>query len=1129
MLCNVNIGTGDVYHFAVDLALRSFIPFRLIRNYDSSRRHEESALGFGWRHSLSQALLFTADGVLYRDADGNEVELPLTGEKNGLTLSGRGSLFHLTDAQGNTVRFERLVGGDPNRLPVVAEVDPRGNTTTYHYTRAGVLTHVVDTARRTVHFGTDARGHIVAVAIQYADRGETKQVATFLYDQLGDLVEVHNRGGVTHRFRYSDHLLTEHTNPLGGVTYFEYDGRGRCVHTYRSDGTHLRTLLRDDLRNTVQLRTSSKATWVYHLNEQGNPTLVIDPMGRRKQYVYDEKGQLKFVDDGARAVGITVFDAAARTLTTRVGSIVTSDQYDDRMRLVAHVLAGGAAWRYAYDDRGNRLQTLDPGGRLWQFVYDDDGWLAAARDPRNLTLRRDRSAPGEVTFRDAIGVNARLLHDGEDRLVATIDGAGHETRFGYDPGGNLHSIRYADGAEITFEYNANGDMTTLRSEIGAVTTFEYDAFGAPLALRNAARDRGTFDYDAEGNITRIVNFKGETATLYYDVLDGCAEARLFDGRTQRYVRDPRGEVTEVRTADGRPFVNLTRDEYGRITRKRYRDGWEVNYEWGPRGELVFASNPDATVSINWTSDRRVAAERVNDFSIAYEYDAVGNRTRLTTSAGREIHYEWDARNRLLRIVDSAVGTYAFEYDAANMFAVWRCPSVTQEFAFDARLRMVRRTARGIAGGDLDRTFNYDPEGRLTRTFDVVYGDRAYEYSAIGAIQVVTAAANREEYRYDADHNLRRTWDGADISYSAGDRLNSFGGTAVIHDEHGSIVGMQAEDGHLALEYSLEGHLRAVTTANGRRTEYRYDPLGRRISKDVAGMFTRYFWDQGAHLGEVNGGTTDYLFLPGTLLPLGLATGGRRYSFVLDQAGTPTDLIDADGQVVWRGDYTAFGEPRGEPPTALNPFHFQGHYVDRETGFHYNFARYYFPRCARYLSQDPLGLEAGGNLYRYVLNPYNWVDPFGLNNLANGVLTIYPICGWSKEQQKDAQKKMKAMNSKIGSGIALPSSPGQRCGKTAKEIYENCQEEAKEQGKKPQRDLNESSTKCTNEQADHIIEICAGGGEEDCKNLQPLNESVNKSFGSQVAAAVRANPGAMLTKVEVAPMSPATCTDRGFQC
>jgi RHS repeat-associated protein len=1129
MLCNVNIGTGDVYHFAVDLALRGFIPLRFIRNYDSSRRHEDIGLGFGWRHSLSQLLVVTDEGVVYRDADGNDIEITPDQERTGLALSGQSSHFQLTDQQGNAIRFERLAKADPSRLPIAAEMDLRGNVATYHYTPTGVLTHVVDTAGRTVFFGTDANGRIVQLAIQYRDGGRPQFVATFAYNDEGDLVEAAIRGGVTHRFGYSNHFLTEHRNPLGGVTYFEYDSRGRCVRTYRGDGTRIRMLLRDDLRNVVQLRTSSGAIWVYHLNEQGNPTRIIDPAGRHKQYVYDDRGNLKFVDDEARAVSMTVFDTEARTLTSRIGGLVTTNQYDESMRLVGRVLAGGGVWTYAYDDRGNRLRAHDPSGGIWQFQYDDDGWPTAARDPRNLILRRARPTPGEVTFQDALGINAVLRYDDEDRIVATIDGGGHETRFTYDEAGNLLSIQYKDGGAVTFQHNPNGDMTSVKTETGALTTFEYDTFGAPIALRNAAGQRGTFEYDAEGNITRIVNFKGESATLRYDVLNNCIEARLFDGRTQRYLHDAKGDVSEVTTGDGRPLVHIARDELGRITHKRYSDGWEVTYDWGPHGELVSAANPDATVTIEWTPDLRIAAERVNDFGIEYEYDSVGNRIRLTTTAGREIKYEWDARNRLVRIVDSAVGIYTFEYDAANMFTLWRCPPVTQEFAFDTRLRMIRRTVRGTSTGELERTYHYDPEGRLVRTLDSVLGTQTYRYSAVGAIELVTGVTHREEYQYDADHNLTRTWDGVAISHSSGDRLESLGTTTFMHDEHGSVVGMRESNGDVTLEYSLEGRLRAVTTADGRRTHYRYDPLGRRIGKDVAGESSRYFWDQGAHLGEINGGgAVDYLFLPGTLLPIGLATNGRQYTYVLDQAGTPTQLIGADGVVAWQGDHTAFGESRNESAAGVtNPFRFQGHYVDRETGFHYNFARYYFPRCARYLSQDPMGLEAGANLYRYVLNPYNWVDPFGLNNLVNGVLTITPICGWSADQQKDARKKMAAMNSKIGNGVKLPSKPVQRCGETAKAIYENCQEEAKNQGKPPNRDLNESNTKCTNEQADHIIEICAGGGEKDCDNLQPLNESVNKSYGSQVASAVRSNPGAMLKKVQLAPMS--ECTDRGFQC
>ena len=59
--------------------------------------------------------------------------------------------------------------------------------------------------------------------------------------------------------------------------------------------------------------------------------------------------------------------------------------------------------------------------------------------------------------------------------------------------------------------------------------------------------------------------------------------------------------------------------------------------------------------------------------------------------------------------------------------------------------------------------------------------------------------------------------------------------------------------------------------------------------------------------------------------------------------------------------------------------FQGQYFDAETGLHYNRFRYYDPDCGRFVSQDPIGLRGGVNLYQYAPNPVDWIDPLGLSN------------------------------------------------------------------------------------------------------------------------------------------------------
>jgi RHS repeat-associated protein len=55
---------------------------------------------------------------------------------------------------------------------------------------------------------------------------------------------------------------------------------------------------------------------------------------------------------------------------------------------------------------------------------------------------------------------------------------------------------------------------------------------------------------------------------------------------------------------------------------------------------------------------------------------------------------------------------------------------------------------------------------------------------------------------------------------------------------------------------------------------------------------------------------------------------------------------------------------------------QGQYMEVETGLCYNTFRYYDPDIGRFISEDPIGLEGGANLYAFAPNTDAWVDPWG---------------------------------------------------------------------------------------------------------------------------------------------------------
>lgn len=65
-------------------------------------------------------------------------------------------------------------------------------------------------------------------------------------------------------------------------------------------------------------------------------------------------------------------------------------------------------------------------------------------------------------------------------------------------------------------------------------------------------------------------------------------------------------------------------------------------------------------------------------------------------------------------------------------------------------------------------------------------------------------------------------------------------------------------------------------------------------------------------------------------------------------------------------------------SASTRYTYTGREADAEVGLMYYRARWYDPQLGRFLSEDPIGLDGGMNMYSYVgNNPINFNDPSGL--------------------------------------------------------------------------------------------------------------------------------------------------------
>ena len=114
-----------------------------------------------------------------------------------------------------------------------------------------------------------------------------------------------------------------------------------------------------------------------------------------------------------------------------------------------------------------------------------------------------------------------------------------------------------------------------------------------------------------------------------------------------------------------------------------------------------------------------------------------------------------------------------------------------------------------------------------------------------------------------------------------------------------------------------------------------------------------------------------------------------YHYHCNHLGTPQELTNQDGDVIWLSYDRAWGgsfETIYKPQfidnyalqeSELQPIKFQGQSLDVETGLHYNRFRYYDSDVGMFISRDPIGLLGGNNVFQYAPNPIGWIDPFGL--------------------------------------------------------------------------------------------------------------------------------------------------------
>ncbi|WP_161790483.1 RHS repeat-associated core domain-containing protein, partial [Inquilinus limosus] len=887
---------------------------------------------------------------------------------------------------------------------------------------------------------SDAVGRILAIDGPAPGGEGSLRLVEYRYDAGGCLLEARRAGGSVFSYVYQDGLIVAETRPGGLTFHFEWDDsalgvEARCVHTWGDGDLYRCRFAYDPAARRTLVRDGRGGVTEYRWNDLGLVTLEIDPLGGRTTREFDDAGRPILAIDPAGGRSAWTYDPLGRLVqaTDAMGGVVRLRYAAEGLEAVAQPgfglpveveEPGGGRHAFEHDLRGNLARYVDPAGRERRFTRDLRGLTLAVTDGEGILARYGWTGRGELSWEATErGPRRRFAYDMLSRLVASQTAGEGVIRLARDDAGRVVAIERPDGGTVTLGYDPEGRVDRHRDAAGRETRWAYD--GLPFPVRRVDPDGSAFayHYDGELNLVGLTNQKGEIYQLDYDAAGRLVREVGFDGREQRYAHDPCGRLLRHDDAGLRTTV-FRRDAMGRILEKRFGDGTTHRFLYDRAGRLTEAANDSRVLRFVYSAAGDLLEEHQDGHVLRHRFDSRGRLAATRLPDGREIAIGYDDTDRFAWIDFAGRPLAEIRRDDAGREVERRAGALRSLREYDPQGRLTRQAAwkEGEAAKPLlGRWYRYDPADLIVSIGDWQRGVRNYRYDACERLLQVTGD-RPEEFVVDPAGNILASGPAADILGGAarGDRLLVHGDRRFEYDACGNRVletrGAGAGDKvEVRYGYGPDNQLVSVveTSRLGRReTAFAYDALGRRVSKEArvwgaepantpgAGQpllheeETSFLWmgdlllaEASSRPGEIPADplATVYLFEPGGFRPLAQVRRpaaerpGTVYHYHCDHLGTPQELTNDDGVIVWRGDQKAWGGLAALVVSEVaNPLRFQGQYHDPETGLHYNRFRYYAPEEGCFIQQDPIGLRGGNNLAAYTPNPIRWIDPWGLS-------------------------------------------------------------------------------------------------------------------------------------------------------
>ncbi|WP_367898797.1 RHS repeat-associated core domain-containing protein [Leptospira sp. WS58.C1] len=450
---------------------------------------------------------------------------------------------------------------------------------------------------------------------------------------------------INYQYDDPDNRVTGSIAPdLGGniISKVTYNGLTTVTEVQYPDGkVDSISETKNELGQVISKSQNGK-TILTNYAPNGQPSSIIDPLGRTTNFVYDLGGRRVSVSD------------------QNTGNL--SFIYDKAGRIIKQTDARGKSLSHTYDAIGRVLSTTPSGGELpVRYSYDDN---SIPNSIGYLSKITDESGTTEFSYNlQGKPVLQRKVIDGLPLFYA-ID---------YDSLGRSTVFTYPDGTKVHNEYSANGNLKEVTMDYvdgtkNGITVAQYEGpifiDGNPTfrktlgngvvtdTIVNSVNFRTTqliskkennsvlsdlsYAYDGVGNITAINdNYKSiNNQKFSYDNYNRVIQA-LGSYGSEKYVYGDDGNLLQKGEYN---FGYSDSNHANAVTRVYSPNAGETLYSYDDSGNMI-SRNGD---TLRYDSyGRMIEANLADGDRISYTYDYAGNRLKAKNEKAHMITYYFD--------------------------------------------------------------------------------------------------------------------------------------------------------------------------------------------------------------------------------------------------------------------------------------------------------------------------------------------------------------------------------------------------------------------------------------------------------------------------------------------------------